>query len=251
MPDIRVFPDSPAVARAAADEIVTAARAARLSSPKSASQAGRPFSLVLSGGSTPKLLYQLLANPPYRDEIDWRTVEIYFGDERAVPPDHADSNYKMAHEALLAHVPLKPENIHRMQGETDPTAAAIAYGRMLKSRFGDAGPDITLLGMGDDGHTASLFPHTPAVRETHHRCTAQFVEKSTTGPSWRITLTAPFINRSALVLPLITGPSKAARLNEVLHGPRDPDRLPIHLIQPSPGRLEWLLDTAAAAQLPR
>jgi 6-phosphogluconolactonase len=243
MPDIRTFPDSPAVARAAADEIVAAA--------KLAADAGRPFSLVLSGGSTPKLLYEMLARDPYRGRVDWPNVEIYFGDERAVPPDHAESNYKMANEALLSRVPLKPENVHRMRGEINPNEAAIEYGRMLKARFGDGGPDVTLLGMGDDGHTASLFPHTPAIKETHHRCVAQFVEKSTTGPSWRITLTAPFINRSAVVLALVTGASKAARLKEVLHGPRDPDRLPIQLIQPSPGRLEWLLDTAAAAQLPR
>ena len=243
MPDIRVFPDSPAVARAAADDIVASAKAN--------TDAGRPFSLVLSGGSTPKLLYQLLAAEPYRSQVDWPKVEIYFGDERAVPPDHADSNFKMANEALLSHVPLNPQNVHRMEGERDPNEAAIAYGRMLKARFGDGGPDVTLLGMGDDGHTASLFPGTPAVRETHHRCVAQFVEKSTTGRSWRITLTAPFINRSARVLALVTGASKAERLKEVLHGPRDPDRLPIQLIQPSPGRLEWLLDTAAAAQLPR
>jgi 6-phosphogluconolactonase len=243
MPDICVFPNPPAVAEAAADEIVEAARAA--------SAAGRPFSFVLSGGSTPKLLYDLLAGEPRRTRVDWDAVEVYFGDERAVPPGHADSNYRMAREGLLSRVPLKPENVHRMRGEIDPAGAAVEYGRMLKARFGDGGPDVTLLGMGDDGHTASLFPHTPAVGETHHRCVAQFVEKSTTGPSWRITLTAPFINRSARVLALITGASKAARLNEVLHGPRDPDRLPIQVVRPSPGRLEWFCDEAAAAELPR
>jgi 6-phosphogluconolactonase len=104
--------------------------------------------------------------------------------------------------------------------------------------------------MGDDGHTASLFPHTSAVDETHHRCVAHFVEKSTTGKSWRITMTAPFLNRSAHVLAMITGASKADRLNEVIHGPRDPKRLPMQLIQPSPGRMIWLLDKAAAARLP-
>ena len=239
---MRVFPDSPAVARAAA-EIIAEAAAARAAQ-------GRNFTLVLSGGSTPKLLYELLAKEPYRGRIDWPRVEIYFGDERAVPPDHPDSNFKMADEALLAHVPLKPENVHRMRGEIDPNEAAIEYGRMLKARFGDAGPDVTLLGMGDDGHTASLFPSTPAVDETHHRTVAQFVEKSTTGPSWRITTTAPFLNRSEQVLALITGASKDDRLSEVIHGPRDPRRLPIQLIQPNPGRLIWLVDRAAAAKLP-
>jgi 6-phosphogluconolactonase len=241
MPNVRVFPDSAAIAMAAADLIrdIAAKRAA----------AGENFSLVLSGGSTPKLLYQLLAKEPYRSQIDWPRVEIYFGDERAVPPDHADSNFKMANEALLAHVPLRPEHVHRMKGEIEPNAAAIEYGRMLKARFGDGGPDVTLLGMGDDGHTASLFPYTPAVGETHHRCVAQFVEKSTTGPSWRITLTAPFINRSTDVFAIVTGGNKAERLFEVLHGPREPQRLPIQLIQPKPGRLTWMVDGAAGARL--
>lgn len=244
MADIRVFKDSPAVAQAAADLIV--ANAARR-----AAAVGQNFSLVLSGGSTPKLLYQLLAAEPYRSKIDWSKFEIFFGDERCVPPDHPDSNFKMASEALLSHVPLKPENVHRMRGEIDPNQAAIEYGKMLKARFGDAGgPDVTLLGMGDDGHTASLFPHTAAIHETHHRCIAHYVEKSTTGKSWRITLTAPFFNRSAQVLLLVTGASKAARVAEILTGPKDPDRLPIQIIQPSPGQLIWMLDEPAAAKLP-
>jgi 6-phosphogluconolactonase len=242
MPDIRIFPDPLAVARATADLIVASAR--------DAASAGRPFSITLSGGSTPKLLYELLAAEPYRSQIAWPGIEVYFGDERAVPPDHPDSNFKMANESLLSHVPLKPQNIHRMRGEIDPTEAAIEYGKMLKARFADGGPDLTLLGMGDDGHTASLFPFTSAVSETHHRCVAHYVEKSTTGKSWRITLTAPFLNRSAQILMLIAGPSKAARLAEVIYGPQDPPRLPIQLIHPASGQLIWMLDQPAAAQLP-
>jgi 6-phosphogluconolactonase len=241
MADIRVFPDSAAVAKAAADIIVSTASAA--------ASAGRNFSLVLSGGSTPKLLYQLLAAEPYRSRIDWPKVEIFFGDERAVPPDHPDSNFKMANDALLSRVPLKPEHVHRMRGEIDPNQAAIEYGKMLKARFGEGGADITLLGMGDDGHTASLFPYTPAIGETHHRCVAHFVEKSTTGKSWRITLTPPFFNRSAQVLLLVTGASKAPRVAEIMYGPKDPQRLPIQVIQPTSGQLIWMLDQAAAAQL--
>jgi 6-phosphogluconolactonase len=241
MADIRVFKDSPAVAQAAAEMIVAGAR--------EAAAAGRNFSLVLSGGSTPKLLYQLLAAEPYRSQIDWGRMEIYFGDERVVPIDHADSNFKMANEALISRVPLKPEHVHRMRGEIDPNQAAIEYGQMLKARFADGGPDITLLGMGDDGHTASLFPFTSALDETQHRCVAHFVEKSTTGKSWRITMTAPFINRSAKVLLLVTGASKAARLAEILHGPREPKRLPIQLIQPASGQLIWMLDEAAAKNI--
>ena len=241
-PDVRIFADPSAVAHAAAEIIAAAAH--------ESITAGRNFSLVLSGGSTPKLLYQILAQEPYRLRIDWSGVEIFFGDERAVPPDHAESNFKMANDALLAHVPLKPENIHRMRGEIDPNEAAIEYGKMLKARFGEGGADLTLLGMGDDGHTASLFPHTPVLSETHHRCFAQFVEKSTTGPTWRITMTAPFLNRSVQVLLLVTGASKAARIVEVLSGPRDPLRLPIQLIHPSSGRIAWLLDQTAGAQFP-
>jgi 6-phosphogluconolactonase len=241
MADIRVFKDSPAVAQAAAEMIVAEAR--------HAASAGRNFSLVLSGGSTPKLLYQLLAAEPYLGQIDWSRMELFFGDERVVPVNHADSNFKMANEALISRVPLKPENVHRMRGEIDPNEAAIEYGKMLKSRFGEGGPDITLLGMGDDGHTASLFPFTSALDETHHRCVAHFVEKSTTGKSWRITLTAPFINRSAKVLLLVTGASKAARVAEILHGPRDPKRLPIQLIDPASGQLIWMLDEAAAKNI--
>lgn len=241
--DIRIYDDGPAIARAAADLVVECFR--------SAPAERRAFSISLSGGSTPKLLYGLLAREPFRSQIDWSEVEIYFGDERAVPPDDADSNYRMANEALLSHVPLKPENVHRMRGEIEPNEAAIEYGRLLKVKFGETGgPDLMFLGMGDDGHTASLFPHTPALGETHHRCAAQFVEKSTTGATWRITMTAPFINRSKVVAMLVTGEAKAARLAEVIYGPRDPERLPSQLIVPQSGGMIWMVDKAAAAKLP-
>jgi 6-phosphogluconolactonase len=241
MPETRTYPTPAAVAQAAADIIVQAAR--------DAASAGRNFSLVLSGGSTPKILYQLLAAEPARSEVDWDRFEVFFGDERAVPPDHADSNFKMANDALIGRVPLPPANVHRMRGEIDPNEAAVEYGRMLKARFGDGGPDVTLLGMGDDGHTASLFPHTTALDETHHRVVAHYVEKSTTGKSWRITMTAPFINRSKRVLVMVTGASKAGRLKEILAGPRDAHRLPIQLIDPAPGTMIWMLDEPAAALL--
>lgn len=241
MSDIRVLNDAASVAEAAAEAVVTAAREA-------IGERGA-FSLVLSGGSTPKLLYQLLTSEPFASQIDWRKWELYFGDERTVPPDHAESNYRMASEALLSRAPIDPQKVYRMKGEGDPMQSAIEYGKRLKARFGEDGPDVTLLGMGDDGHTASLFPFTPALDETHHRCTAQFVEKSTTGANWRITLTAPFINRSEQVLALVTGASKAARVKEVLQGSFDPRRLPIQLIQPTSGKMIWMLDEAAAAHL--
>jgi 6-phosphogluconolactonase len=240
-PDIRIFPDAAAIARAAADLFVEKAVVAV--------GAGRNFSVALSGGSTPKVLYGLLAAEPYRSRVDWGRVEIYFGDERVVPPEHADSNYRMANEALLSHVPLNAENIHRMRGEIDPNEAAIEYGRLLKAKFGEGGIDLMFLGLGEDGHTASLFPYTPALKETHHRCVAQFVEKSTTGESWRITMTAPFINRSKMVAMLVNGAAKAARLAEVIHGPRDPVRLPSQMIAPVAGELIWMVDKAAAGKL--
>ncbi|MEA2708514.1 MAG: 6-phosphogluconolactonase [Phycisphaerales bacterium] len=244
-PEIKVFPDPAAIAEEAAQRIVRAA-------DEAIALTGR-FHIGLSGGSTPKLLYQLLAKDLYRSRIDWPLVEIFFADERCVPPDHAESNYRMARETLLAHVPIPGDNIYRMKGEIDPPdEAAKEYGRMLKEKFGGptieegGGLDMILLGMGEDGHTASLFPHTPALNETKHRCVANYVEKSTTGKSWRLTLTAPFINRARDVLILVAGSSKSKTLAEVLEGPRDPQRLPIQLIEPRDGRLTWLIDALAA-----
>jgi 6-phosphogluconolactonase len=201
------------------------------------------FSLALSGGRTPKALYGLLADEPFRSQVDWAKVEFFFGDERCVPPDSADSNYHMAREALFSRAPIPGDNIYRIRGEIDPNEAAKEYGKMLKEKFGDGGIDLVLLGMGDDGHTASLFPHTAALKETHHRCVANFVEKLN---AWRVTLSAPFINRSGAVLVMVEGAEKAKRVQEVLEGERDPQRLPIQLINPESGRMIWLLDAGAA-----
>jgi 6-phosphogluconolactonase len=234
-PEIKVLPDVPDIAHEAAERIVDAAeRAAR---------EGRTFSLALSGGSTPKALFELLATNLYKPRIKWPNVEVFFGDERSVPPDHADSNYRMARETLLSKVPIPGDNVYRMHGELDANDAARQYGEMLKDKFGDGGMDMILLGMGDDGHTASLFPGTAALNEMKHRAVGNYVEKLKT---WRITLTAPFINRAREVLVLVSGASKAKRLAKVLEGPRDPRRLPIQLIQPTEGRIAWLVDAAAA-----
>ena len=237
-PEIQVLPDPAGVAREAADRFVAAAQEAIAVKDS--------FAVALAGGSTPKAMYELLAAEPYRSRVDWARVEVFFGDERCVPPDHAESNYRMAREALLSKVPIPEDNVYRMRGETDPEQAAKDYGLMLKEKFADGGLDLTLLGMGDDGHTASLFPGTPAVREREHRVVAQFVEKSTTGRSWRITMTAPFLNRSGRVLLLVAGKGKAARLTEVMEGEPDPDRLPVQLIDPAQTKVTWLLDAAAA-----
>ena len=210
------------------------------------------FSVALAGGSTPKALYQLLAKGPATQPkewpFDWEKVLIFFGDERCVPPDHPDSNYRMADEELLSKVPIPKTNIFRMRGEIDPNEAAKAYGQSLKQQFGDGGLDLELLGMGKDGHTASLFPHSAALAETKHRCVAHFVENSTTGKSWRITLSVPFLNRSTEVLILVAGDEKAAVLKEVMSGPLDPSRLPIQMIQPA-GKLIWIVDKAAHSHL--
>ena len=200
------------------------------------------FSLVLSGGTTPKALYEELAGEPYKSQLNWSQVEVYFGDERCVGPDHPDSNYLMAHTAMLGKLPLPEPNIHRMMGEIPPEQAAREYGELLKAKFHDGGPDLVLLGMGDDGHTASLFPNTAALDETHHRCVANVVPQHNTT---RLTMTYPFLNKAKEVIVLVTGEKKAARLEEVLHGPKDVHRLPIQGIAPA-GKLTWLLDAAAA-----
>jgi 6-phosphogluconolactonase len=234
--EIKVVPDAKALTEEAARRIVAAAE-------EKLADNNHFFSLALSGGSTPKALYELLASEPYRSQLNWSKIEIYFGDERCVPPDHPDSNYLMAYNAMLSKLPLPEPNIHRMRGEISPQAAAIEYGQLLQEKFKDGGPDLVLLGMGDDGHTASLFPGTSALDETHHRCVANYVDKMKT---WRITMTYPFLNKASEVMMLISGVGKASRLEEVLEGPRDPKRLPIQGIQPA-GKLTWLLDAPAAS----
>src|SRR4051794_1513681 len=236
-PEIKALPDPAAVAQDAAERLLELSEAA-------IETAGR-FSVALSGGSTPKALYQILASPQYQSQIDWPNVDVFFGDERCVPPDHAESNYRMAKEALLSKVPLPGDNVYRMRGELpDPNEAAREYGETLKEKFGDGGLDLVLLGMGPDGHTASLFPETKALDEPKHRCVANFVAKL---EAWRLTMTAPFINRARNVIFLVTGAEKAASLAQVLEGPREPHRFPAQLILPAEGKLTWLLDIAAAA----
>jgi 6-phosphogluconolactonase len=238
---IRILPDKDSLMQAAADLTSQAAEQA-------IAEQGR-FSLALSGGSTPRALYQLLVDTPYRERISWANVHIFWGDERCVPPDDIESNYRMARESLLEHVPLPPANIHRIQGEQPPQAAAAAYAAELAQFFAGEMPrfDLVLSGMGDDGHTASLFPHTAALDETEKWVTANYVPQKDT---WRITLTLPVINAAQQVVFLVTGAEKAKRLREVLYGPQQPYNLPSQRIQPTSGNLVWLLDLAAASALP-
>jgi len=241
-PEIIVLPSPAEVAGAAAERFVAAAAAA-------IAARGR-FSVALSGGSTPKALYARLAAPVWAARIDWARVHVFWGDERCVPPDHASSNFRMAREALLDHVPIPAAQVHRLRGEDDPSAAAPAYERELRAAFPDgvARLDLALLGMGDNGHTASLFPGLSAVRETARWVVAERVDEV---GMWRLTLTPPALNGAASVLFLVAGRDKAAMLARVLDGPRDVDLLPVQAIAPVDGTVTWLVDDAAAAQLGR
>lgn len=205
------------------------------------------FSVALAGGSTPRALYVLLARDGAALGIDWAKVHFFWGDERCVPPDHTDSNYRMAFEALLQPVNVPEANIHRMRGELAPAEAAAAYDHALRVFGGaDFHFDLVLLGMGDDGHTASLFPHTAALNVTEGLAVENYVPRMDT---WRITLTAPAINRAAHVAFLVTGNAKADVLKAVLEGPANPAELPSQMIRPTQGELVWFLDDAAATAL--
>jgi 6-phosphogluconolactonase len=241
-----VEPDPAALARRAAQYFVEMAGEA-------VEEHGRAW-IALSGGATPKAAFELLADPsqPWRTRMPWQALDLYWVDERSVSPDHADSNYRMTREALLDHVPLRPEQIHRIEGELEPQAAAARYESELRSSFrleGAESPrfDLVALGLGSDGHTASLFPHTEALHQVSSLVAANYVPRK---DAWRITLTWPVINHARSVFFLVSGEDKAAVLREVLLGPRDPDRLPSQLISPSSGILTFILDKSAAALLP-
>ncbi|HEX8353935.1 MAG TPA: 6-phosphogluconolactonase [Pyrinomonadaceae bacterium] len=240
-PELKVFDDPDGVARAAAVRVAGLAR-------ESAGARGL-FTLALAGGSTPRRVYELLAGEEFRGLVDWTGVHVFFGDERAVPPDHADSNYRMANEALLSRVGIPERNVHRIEGLGDAAANASEYESEMRGLFGDVEwprLDLVLLGMGDDGHTASLFPGTAALGERRAWVAANWVEKL---GAWRVTLTAPAVNAARHVIFLVNGAAKAGRLREVLRGGRDPSRLPSQLIRPHDGTLEWFVDRDAAAGL--
>ena len=206
------------------------------------------FNAVLAGGNTPRQLYQRLVQPPYLDGLDWLNIHVFFGDERCVPPDHSESNYAMASQTLLSHVPIPLTNIHRIPGELSPTQAADAYTFELQTAFGGLLPefDLVLLGLGEDGHTASLFPGTQALSETERWVIA--VDHTTPPPPMlpRITLTLPVINAAHNVLFLVSGEAKAQVLAHVLDDPAGEFKLPAQRIQPSVGSLLFLVDEAAA-----
>jgi 6-phosphogluconolactonase len=211
------------------------------------------FTVALSGGSTPKGVFTLLAGEEYRPRIPWAQVHLFWGDERCVPPTHPESNYRMAADALLSRVAIPAQNVHRIPAEQAPLEAARIYETEIRETFAlapGAWPrfDLVFLGMGGDGHTASLFPGTPGLHETTRLVTAHYVD---TLQIWRVTLTPPVLNHAAQVVFLICGADKAATLRAVRHGAAQPERFPAQLIQPVDGTLLWLVDEAAARLLKR
>jgi 6-phosphogluconolactonase len=246
MRHIHVLSDASAVERAAAEMVVERAAAAVA--------ARGVFTIALAGGSTPKRLYALLADEhdSFRAQMPWDRVHFFWGDERHVPPDHSDSNYRMANEAMLSKVPVPAQNIHRIKSENpDAGQAAQEYAEDLRGCF-DSGAtlprlDVILLGMGTDGHTASLFPGTMALKEEHQWVASNWVEKFNTH---RITMTPPLINNGACVVFLVQGEEKVEPLRAVLYGERNPEVYPSQLIQPVDGECYWLVDREAARLLP-
>ena len=223
-PEIRVFDNMPALFEAAAERFVAQATG----------------SVALSGGSTPKGLFDLLSQPPWRDRVNWQTLGLYWGDERCVPPDHPDSNYGMTKQHLLDHVPA--QRVFRMRGEIDPREAAAEYEQLLPA----AGFDLALQGLGANSHTASLFPHTDVLKVRDRRVAAVWVQEV---DMWRITITIPELQRARNILFLAAGADKADAIHTVIRGPLDVDNYPAQVVREAQGSVTWFLDTAAAAKL--
>ncbi len=244
--DIRIYPTSPSLMEAAAQHVIRhAGRAVK---------ARGTATLALAGGSTPKTLYALLATPPCRTQLDWTRIHFFWGDERHVPPDHRDSNYRMTHESFLRHMPVAPDHIHRVPSEIpDARIVASRYEDMIRRYFAVFAPDVPrfdcmLLGMGPDGHTASLFPGTQAVHEQHRLVAASWVD---TLQTYRITCTPVLFNHARHVTFLIQGKHKAHMLRTALEGALQPDTCPVHSIRPRSGTLTWFVDEEAASELTR
>ncbi len=244
---ILVVDDADALAREAAGDFTRRANAAVATS-------GR-FTVALSGGSTPRRLYARLADPngPFRSSIEWDRIHLFWGDERHVPPDDPQSNYRMAREELISKVPIPPDNVHRVEAELpDAAEAASRYDAEL-GRFFELDPgdfprfDLILLGVGPEGHTASLFPGTSALAVRDRRAVANWVPKL---DAFRITLTLPVFERAASVVFLISGEDKAPIVRAVFDPKEPPGSLPCERVRPEAGDLVWLLDRPAATGLP-
>jgi 6-phosphogluconolactonase len=208
------------------------------------------FTFCLSGGSTPASTYELLATR-FLNSIDWKGVRFYWGDERCVPSDDPESNYGMANRTMLSKLGLKPEQIFRMRGELPPAAGALDYEKQLQQSFGLGDGefpkfDLILLGLGDNRHTASLFPGNPAIHEAHRSVVAVDVDAE---PRHRLSLTPPVLNNAGHVMFLAAGQKKAEAVRDIIDGPRDPDRFPAQIVAPTDGEVMWFLDRAAASLL--
>lgn len=241
MNQVQVLPDVDQLAQAAAERFIESAA--------EAVKERNEFRVALAGGSTPRGTYQRLAGADLAPLVSWRNVHLFWGDERCVAPDHPDSNFRMARDTLLDKVPVPQSNLHRIQCELEPQAAARAYAQELRTVFQSRRRphfDLVLLGMGADGHTASLFPGSPALNELRRWVVAVFVAQL---DAWRVTLTPPLLNAARQVIFLVSGKVKAAPVKQVLHGEHDPERLPAQLVRPKQGSVIWMLDQAAAADL--
>lgn len=239
--DLRVFPGPEALSHAAADLV---------NSLVYNSQPGKKFTVALSGGSTPRPLYSILGSSPYRDAVPWQRVHFFWADERCVPPDHSESNYNMARETLLSRLTLPEDHIHRIRGEAGAVTAAALYEKELINFFGaDETPrfDLILLGTGNDGHTASLFPGTAALEEKVRLVLP--VHPESTGPD-RVTLTLPVLNNAAHIIFLAAGSEKSGVVYDIVEqGNRK--KYPAGMIHPIHGRLTWMVDREAGATLSR
>jgi 6-phosphogluconolactonase len=242
MHKLHIFPEKADLIEAVAQQVIATAQDVLSKRER--------FTIALAGGSTPRPLYELLASRSYRKKIEWQRVHLFWGDERCAPPDHPDSNYRMAKLALLDHISIPATNVHRIKGELDPHSASDDYRAQLQAVFGNQLPrfDVIIQGMGNDGHTASLFPNTAALDEQSRWVVPNYAEAM---DSWRITLTYPVINNARYVIFLITGESKARALSMVLNGPDNPKQYPAQAVQLVDGELHWFVDEAAASRLNR
>ncbi len=237
---VRMFQDLEEMSRVAAELFA-------MLSKKSIASRGR-FVVALSGGSTPHRLYSLLGSPWYRNNIDWPRVYIFWTDERCVPKDHPESNYRFAHEAFLSRVPLPAQNIYRIRGEDEPGKAAEAYEDELRNFFGGPGAivfDLIILGVGEDGHTASLFPGSPALAERMRPAVPVYLEEPKIN---RVTLTLPVLNHATQVLFLASGRAKAGAVHEIVED-GNPKQYPAGLVQPLLGSAVWMIDREASSAL--
>jgi 6-phosphogluconolactonase len=236
---LQVYRDPDALAQGLADLFITTGRIAL-------GDRGA-FAVALSGGNTPRAAYELLAQEPRRNELSWSDVFIYFGDERCVPPTDEQSNYRMAQKTFLDAIRIPPANVHRIQGEIDPEKAANEYASIIRTDLGEPPRfDLVLLGLGPDGHTASLFPGTPPDTDDGALVRAVYAQSQA---MWRVTITPMVINAARAVAFAVEGADKAAVLAAVYEGPRDPTKYPAQIVAPSTGQLTWLVDELAAGML--